>query len=101
MFADVVLEVQKHSGTLIVPIQAVNRSSGGASVLAVDNDNRVEARDIRTGLEDANSMEVLSGLKAGDRVIVANLGSYRTGELVDPRLSALSAASSAAEGESQ
>jgi RND family efflux transporter MFP subunit len=76
MFADVVLEVQKHSGTLMVPIQAVNRSGSGASVLAVGSDNRVEARDIRTGLEDANSMEVLSGLKAGDRVIVANLGSY-------------------------
>jgi RND family efflux transporter MFP subunit len=93
MFADVVLEVQKHSGTLMVPIQAVNRSSSGGSVLAVGNDNRVEARDIRTGLEDANSIEVLSGLTAGDRVIVANLGSYRTGELVDPRLSAFSALS--------
>ena len=91
MFASVILEVQKHSGALMVPIQAISRATGNSSVLVVGAENRVEAHDVHTGLEDANSVEVVSGLKEGDRVIVANLGSYQPGELVDPRVSAFGA----------
>lgn len=94
MFADVVLQVQNHSGALLVPIQAVNREGDNNSVLVVGNDNRVDARQIRTGMEDPNCIEVISGLKDGDRVIVANLGSYHAGELVDPRLTAFKPATS-------
>jgi RND family efflux transporter MFP subunit len=91
MFASVNLEVQKHAGALMVPIQAISRATGNSSVLVVGEHNRVEAHDVHTGLEDANSVEVVSGVKEGDRVIVANLGSYQPGELVDPRVSAFGA----------
>jgi len=93
MFANVVLGVQEHSDALMIPVQAVNRA-GNPTVLVVGNHNRVETRAIRTGLEDANSVEVVSGLKEGERVIVANLGSYQAGELVDPKLSAFTTAAS-------
>lgn len=91
MFADVVLQVEKHASALLIPIQAVNRNGNQASALVVNSNNRVEVRDIRTSLEDPNSIEIVSGLKEGDRVITANLGSYQSGELVDPRLSVFSA----------
>jgi membrane fusion protein (multidrug efflux system) len=87
MFADVVLQIDKHDSALLVPVQAVNRAGDQSSALVVGSDNRVEVRPIRTGLEDANSAEVVSGLKEGDRVIVANLGSYQNGQMVDPRVS--------------
>jgi len=87
MFANVVLGVQEHSDTLLIPIQAVNHGDN-PTALVVGNDNRVEVRAIQTGIEDANSVEVVSGLKQGERVIVANLASYQAGELVDPKLSA-------------
>jgi RND family efflux transporter MFP subunit len=87
MFADVVLQIDKHDSALLVPVQAVNRAGDQSSALVVGADNRVEVRPIRTGLEDANSAEVVSGLKEGDRVIVANLGSYQNGQMVDPRVS--------------
>ena len=93
MFANVVLGVQEHSDTLMIPIQAVNHA-GNPTVMVVGNDNRVEVRAIQTGIEDANSAEVVSGLKQRERVIVANLGSYQAGELVDPKLSALTATAS-------
>ncbi|MBV9436817.1 MAG: efflux RND transporter periplasmic adaptor subunit [Acidobacteria bacterium] len=92
MYADVVLQVQKHSDALLVPIQALTKSDNGSSVLVVGNDNRVAVRDVVTGLEGANSAEVISGLHEGDRVIVANLGSYQNGELVDPRQSSFTLA---------
>ncbi len=99
MYADVTLDVQKHADALLVPIQAVTRTDTRSSVLVVDDGDKVVAREIHTGLEDPNSVEVVSGLKEGDRVIVANLGSYQEGEVVDPRLSALTGAN--AEGAKQ
>jgi RND family efflux transporter MFP subunit len=87
MFADVVLEMERHESALLVPAQAVNRAGDQASALVVGNDNRVQVRPIRTGLEDPNSIEIISGLHEGDRVIVANLGSYQNGQTVDPRMS--------------
>jgi hypothetical protein len=62
------------------------------SVLIVGNDDRVAARVVQTGLEDPNSVEIISGLKEGDRVIVANIGSYEVGEIVDPRQSSFTLA---------
>lgn len=87
MYADVVLQVEKHNDALLVPIQAVTNSDNRKSVLVVGTDNRVAVREVRTGLEDANSAEIVSGLNEGERVIVANLGSYQSGEIVDPRQS--------------
>jgi hypothetical protein len=49
----------------------------------------VEEREIRTGLEGANRIQILAGVKEGDRVIVGNLGEYRAGQHVDPHLSAM------------
>lgn len=87
MFADVVLQIDRHDSALLVPVQAVTRAGDQTSALAVGTDNRVEVRPIRTGLEDPNSVEIVSGLKQGERVIVADLGSYQNGQTVDPRAS--------------
>jgi RND family efflux transporter MFP subunit len=85
MYADVVLQVEKHDDALLVPIQAVTYSDNRSSVLVVGNDNRVAFRDVRTGLQDASSAEIVSGVREGERVIVANAASYQNGEIVDPR----------------
>jgi RND family efflux transporter MFP subunit len=89
MFANVVLQVENHSDALTIPVQALIRDGSKSSVLVVDNQNRVEARELQTGLEDANAVEVLAGLRQGDRVIVGNLGSYQPGQIVDPKLSSI------------
>jgi len=87
MYADVVLQVEKHDDALLIPIQALTYSDNRTSILVVGNDNRVAFREVRTGLEDANSAEILSGISEGERVIVANAGSYQNGAIVDPRQS--------------
>lgn len=99
MYADVVLKVQKHAGALTIPVQALERNGDKSSVLVVGDDNRVQARDIHTGIEDPNSVEVLAGLKEGDRVIVGNMGSYQPGEVVDPKLSSFTGQSGESGGE--
>ena len=87
MYANVVLNVRDHPDALTVPVQAINRSGDKTTAMLVDDKNRVEIRDILTGIEEGNRIEVQSGLKEGDRVIVGNLGSFQQGELVDPRQS--------------
>jgi len=86
MYANVALEVQNHADALTVPIQAVQRHDGKASVLVVDQQNQVQLREIQTGLEDPNRVEVLSGLNEGERVIVGNFGSFQPGQVVEPKL---------------
>lgn len=98
MYADVVLQVQNHPDALLIPIQALNQTDNGSSVFVVDSDHRVQARDIHTGLQSPNSVEVTAGLNEGDRVIIGNLSSYHSGQLVDPKL-ARSALAEVKEGE--
>ena len=86
MYADVVLQVQNHPDALLIPIQALNQTESGSSVFVVDSDHRVQSRDIHTGLQSPNSVEVTTGLNEGDRVIIGNLSSYHSGQLVDPKL---------------
>jgi len=85
MYADVALEIQKRSDAVTVPVQAISYNDGKATVLLVDANNRVQVREIRTGIEEPNRVEVLAGLNPGDRVIVGNLSAYQPGQRVDPR----------------
>jgi len=85
MYADVVLEIQKRADAITVPVQAITYDNDKRSVLLVDAQNRVQVRDIRTGIEAPNRVEVLAGLQPGDRVIVGNLSAYQPGQRVDPR----------------
>jgi multidrug efflux pump subunit AcrA (membrane-fusion protein) len=92
MYADVVLQVQNRANALLIPVQALNHTDSGLSVFVVDKDNRVQVRDIHTGLESPNKVEVTAGLQEGDRVIVGNLASYHAGEIVAPKSTSLAVA---------
>ena len=89
MYADVKLQVQNHSDAVTVPIQAVQHENGKSQVLLLDQHNRIQPRQIETGLEDPRRVEVLSGLHEGDRVIVGNFGSFQAGQVVEPKLAKL------------
>jgi len=89
MYADVSLRVQNDPHALTLPLQAINREADKTTVLLVDSQNHVEEREIHTGIEGSNRIQVLSGLHEGDRVIVGNLGEYRTGQRVDPQMSTM------------
>jgi hypothetical protein len=89
---------------LTLPIQAINRGDGNGSedkttVLLVNSQNRVEEREIHTGIEGASRIQIVSGLSEGDRVVFGNLTKYRPGQHVDPKMSAMSDEKSSAEQE--
>ena len=92
MYANVQLSADSRPNILAVPIEAIRRGENNkTSVLIVDSQNRVQSREVQVGVESSNNVEILSGLVEGERVIVANLGSYQPGELVKPKQGAFTA----------
>ena len=80
MYADVSLRVQNDPNALTLPLQAIDRGADRTTVLLVNSQNQVEEREIRTGIEGSDRIQILSGLNERDRVIVGNLSKYRPGQ---------------------
>ena len=97
MYANVQLSAASRPNILAVPIEAIRRSENKTSVLVVDSQNRVQSRDVQTGVQSSNAVEIVAGLSPGERVIVGNLGSYQQGELVKPKEAALSSSNADSE----
>jgi multidrug efflux pump subunit AcrA (membrane-fusion protein) len=70
MYADVSILAQEKQSTLLIPQTAVVLVNARESVYVVIDDI-VELRPVATGLADGNYIEILSGLKPGDIVVVA------------------------------
>jgi RND family efflux transporter MFP subunit len=85
MYAETALVLHENNDTLSVPIEAVKRTGSEGTVLLVDLSGVVEVRSIRLGIEGSGRIEVLSGLKEGDQVIVGNLSQFQPGEHVAPQ----------------
>jgi multidrug efflux pump subunit AcrA (membrane-fusion protein) len=66
---------------LRIPAAAV-QASGGTGVVFVVHDDTVERRAVRLGSGGGGSALVLSGLAAGDKVVVGDLGQMRDGATV-------------------
>ena len=89
MYATVDLKVEDHTNALAIPVEAVT-SGQVPSVLVVDSNNQIEQRPVQLGLETPDKYEVLSGLEAGDLVVIGNHSEIQKGEKVEPLLSTLS-----------
>jgi RND family efflux transporter MFP subunit len=60
---------------LVVPVDAIWRRTGQPPFVFVVEENRARRREVKTGLEQAQGVEVTSGLKPGDWVVTEqNLG---------------------------
>jgi hypothetical protein len=50
----------------------------------VNAQNQIEKRDVATGIQTAQEVEVLSGVREGELVVVGNQGRYQPGKTVRP-----------------
>lgn len=85
MYANVTLMTSSKPDVLTVPVEAIQRAGNKTYALALNAQNQVERREVQTGVQGSNRVEVVAGLTQGERVIVGNLGSYQSGETVQPR----------------
>ena len=83
MFAQVWMQTKPDPRAVNVPTEALVPVLKGAQVFVIEGGKAV-ARDVETGLRNAGRVEILSGLQAGDSVIVRGLLGLRPGSQVKP-----------------
>jgi membrane fusion protein (multidrug efflux system) len=71
MYADVTLELERHPGALTVPSTAVG-GAGDKQFVYVVRDGHLSKQHVATGITDAATVEVVSGLQ-GEEQVVSNL----------------------------
>jgi RND family efflux transporter MFP subunit len=86
MYAEASLVLKERPGALSVPVQAVNRQEGRATVYVVGKNNRIDERQVQLGIETPDQVEVLSGLDENDLVVVGNRSQITIGIMVQPTL---------------
>lgn len=77
-FVDVKLITQRHDNSTLVPKKAILEEAGEQYVFLINNGSAVR-KTVETGFVDDQHAEVISGVKAGDTVVVAGQGSLRDG----------------------
>ncbi|ERH62891.1 secretion protein [Pantoea dispersa EGD-AAK13] len=72
MTAQVNLLRDQAKNALLVPVQATKKASDGRTYVEIaDQNNQPEKRYITTGISDSVDIQVLSGLRLGEKVILA------------------------------
>ncbi|MDT8851751.1 efflux RND transporter periplasmic adaptor subunit [Pantoea dispersa] len=72
MTAQVNLLRDQAKNALLVPVQATKKASDGRAYVEIaDQNNQPEKRYITTGISDSVDIQVLSGLRLGEKVILA------------------------------
>ncbi len=85
VYATVVLKIDRRNDALVLPIEAVVRDKGTASVYLITPENKIEARNITVGTESPTHLEIVAGLAEGDRVMVGSRAQFSHGQSVQPK----------------
>jgi RND family efflux transporter MFP subunit len=75
LFVHVRLDLDAHDNALVVPVSAVLLELSGSYVFVVDEKNIARRRLVQTGLSDDMMIEIVTGLKAGEKVVT--IGQFR------------------------
>ena len=67
---------------MTVPLAAVLGSGKTGSVFVINVDGKVEKRDVALGLKTTQSITILSGISAGDKLAGDNLDKLHDGDRV-------------------
>jgi RND family efflux transporter MFP subunit len=87
MYANSALQLGRAHDVVTIPVEALVLSAQHQqTVYAIDSSNRVRIRRMQTGIEGSKLLEVVSGLRPGDRVIIGGQEKYQEGESVQPLL---------------
>lgn len=83
MYASTTFPLKRSTDALAVPIDGIVEGDQ-PYVLAVDAHDRVVKKSVVLGIQGANFYQVISGVQAGDRIIVGNQSDYQPGQKVTP-----------------
>ncbi len=98
MYAAADIELANRLNAVTVPVQALSRKEGKTTVMLVNGQHTIEVREVRTGLETADSIEIASGLNDGDLVVIGNQSQLKPGVHVEPKITVLGDGKAVAKG---
>ncbi len=85
MYAYVNLGLENKKNVTTLPIQAVSLN-GNPNVWKINDKNEIEEQPVTVGLQTADKIEILSGLKEGDQVVYGSREMVNIGMKVMPKL---------------
>jgi RND family efflux transporter MFP subunit len=86
MYAEAILTLDKRENAIAIPLEGVSMLSKSATAYVVNAAGEVEIRPLKLGMETPDRVEVLSGLKEGDLVVIGNRSQLAAGQLVQPKV---------------
>lgn len=95
-FARLSMGQPKPEQTLLISERAVGTDQNKKFVMVVDGQDKAEYREVQLGASVDGMRIILSGLKAGERIVVNGLQRVRPGVTIKPEMVAMNAASLAA-----
>lgn len=84
MYVQVLTRLQNQSTAFVLPQRAVSRGADGNPQVFVVGEQGVEVRSIQTGKMIGTEWQILSGLDAGDKVVVGSSAMLQPGDKVEP-----------------
>ncbi len=78
MFARIELTVSESKVAPVVPIEAIQKI-GDETYVFVADDDKASKRIVSTGISDGISTEIISGINAGDKIIITGLTNLQDG----------------------
>jgi RND family efflux transporter MFP subunit len=85
MYAYVNLNLEHKKNTLTLPIQAVS-FSGNPNVWRINDNDEIQEQPVTIGLQTADKVEIIDGLKEGDQVVFGSREMVNIGMKVKPKL---------------
>jgi len=82
-FVNVKLLVDTLHNQTVVPVAAIQRGADGSFVFVVTPEKTVTQRNVKTGVQDGDNIQILSGIKPGDTVVVDGADRLRDGADVE------------------
>ena len=81
-FVNARLNVRTLSNVTVAPIAAIQHGAPGAFVYLIKPDGSVAVQPVNTGIADGDKVQIVSGLKPGDTVVVDGADRLREGAKV-------------------
>ena len=81
MFCRVNVNLKTKKDALIIPLAAIVKSSASDGIYLI-KDDKVFYKNITTGITDGKFIEVTSGLKAGDKIVILGMNNLKDGTVV-------------------
>lgn len=85
LYAEALLALNRKTGALAVPLQAVSREAEKTTVYVVDPGGKLEIRKVVLGIQGTNYAEAVSGLSKGEQVVITDRSGLKAGQIVKTR----------------